>query len=56
MPTAPQPDFDHTRVTASGPADDAAGRLLAALLATAGLTEDTGEPALSEPALTKSGR
>jgi hypothetical protein len=50
MPTAPETDSDHTRATVSVPADDAAGRLLAALLATGGLTEQPAEPALTESA------
>lgn len=50
MPTAPETDSDHTRATVSVPADDAAGRLLAALLATSGLAEQTPEPAVTESA------
>lgn len=45
MTPAPEPDSDHTRVPVSAPADDAAGRLLVALLATAGLAEQGSEPA-----------
>lgn len=50
MTAAPEPAPDNTRASASVPADDAAGRLLAALLATAGVTEPAPEPALAEPA------
>lgn len=46
MTTAPEPTPDHTRV----PDDDAAGRLLAAMLATAGLSAQAAEPALAQPA------
>jgi hypothetical protein len=46
MTTAPEPDSDHSRAPASVPADDAAGRLLAALLSTAGLADQATEPAL----------
>jgi hypothetical protein len=50
MPTAPETDPDHTRAPVPVPADDAAGRLLVAMLATAGLAEptDAERPALAE--------
>ena len=50
MPTAPETDSDHTRMTVSVPADDAAGRLLAALLATGGLIEQPADPVPTESA------
>ena len=40
-----EPDADHTSEPVRVPAEDPAGRLLAALLATAGLSE----PATAEP-------
>jgi hypothetical protein len=48
MTIAPEPDSDHTRAPVPVPADDAAGRLLMALLATAGLAEPAAEPALAD--------
>jgi hypothetical protein len=48
MPTAPEPAPDHTRAPDPVPADDAPGRLLAAMLATAGLAKPAPEPALAE--------
>jgi hypothetical protein len=50
MTAAPEPAPDHTRAPAAVPTDDAAGRLLAALLAAAAVTEPAPEPALAEPA------
>jgi hypothetical protein len=46
MTTAPEPAPEHTRAPMPVPADDPAGRLLAALLATAGLAEQLPEPAV----------
>jgi hypothetical protein len=46
--TAPEPHSDHTTARAPVPADDAAGRLLVALLATAGLAQPAAEPALAK--------
>jgi hypothetical protein len=48
MTIAPEPDPDHPRVADPVPADDAAGRLLAAMLAAAGVSEPAAEPALAE--------
>ena len=49
MTTAPEPAApNHTRAPVAVPADDAAGRLLAALLTAAGLGEPAPEPILAE--------
>lgn len=49
MTTAPEPAApDHTRAPVAVPADDAAGKLLAALLSAAGLGEPAPEPALAK--------
>jgi hypothetical protein len=50
MTIAPEPAPDTSRASVQVPADDAAGRLLAALLAAAGLAERTTERALAETA------
>ena len=50
MPIAPEhdPDPGHPRPPLAVAADDAAGHLLAAMLAASGLTEPAAEPALAE--------
>ena len=50
MPIAPEhdPDPGHPRPPLAVAADDAAGQLLAAMLAASGLTEPAAEPALAE--------
>ncbi len=50
MPTAPEPEPDHTPKPAALAVadDDAAGRLLAAMLAAAGVTQPVAEPSLAE--------
>ncbi len=51
MTAASEPAPDHIRAPAPVPAADAAGRLLAALLAAAGVTEAEQQPAVAEPAV-----
>ena len=50
MPIAPEPDSTpgHPRPPLEVPAGDAAGHLLAAMLAASGLTEPAAGPALAE--------
>jgi hypothetical protein len=50
MTIAHEPDSDRRRAPLGTAADDAAGRLLAAMLAAAGLTRPAPEPALAEAA------
>jgi hypothetical protein len=48
MTIAPEPDPDNRRAPLTVAADDAAGQLLAAMLAAAGLAEPAPAPALAD--------
>jgi hypothetical protein len=48
MPTAPEPESQTSRAPMAVGTDDAAGQLLAAMLAAAGVTRPVAEPALAE--------